>query len=274
MLFRSEIRQKNEDITRSIDYAEYIQKAFLATPQELLSRLSDSFIYLKPCAIVSGDFFWCKRVDNKLLVACVDCTGHGVPGAFMSLIGSNLLTQITDQGLVSPEQILNVLSMALFHALRKHNSKLHSGMDIAMYCIDYNRKELTFSGAKMPLLYIQNGKMTRISGDVYAIGGDYLLSDDGADIEFRKHVIPLDVPTWVYLASDGYQSQFSYSDKKKFQSKRFQNLLLKIHHKPMQRQGEILRKTMDKWLRIGEQVDDILVIGAKIDLTEKLETDS
>ena len=146
----NEIRQKNEDITRSIDYAEYIQKAFLATPQELLSRLPDSFIYMKPCAIVSGDFFWCKRIDNKLLVACADCTGHGVPGAFMSLISSNLLTQIADQGLVSPEQILNVLSMALYHALRKHNSKLHSGLDIAMYCIDYERKELTFSGAKMP----------------------------------------------------------------------------------------------------------------------------
>ena len=270
----NEIRQKNDDITKSIDYAEYIQKAFLTTPEELLSRLPDSFIYMKPCAIVSGDFLWCKRVGSKFLVACVDCTGHGVPGAFMSLIGSNLLSQIVDQGLVSPEQVLNVLNIALYHALHKHESKLHSGMDMAMYCIDYERKELVFSGAKLPLLYVQNDKMTKIQGDINSIGGHYLQIEEDLDIVFRKHVVPLDVPTWVYLSSDGYQSQFSYADKKKFQSKRFQNLLFKIHQKPMPRQREILRKTMDKWLRIGEQVDDILIIGTKIDLTEKTETTS
>ncbi len=263
-----EISQKNEDITHSIDYAEYIQKAFLTTPQELMLRLPDSFIYMKACAIVSGDFFWYKRIDNKILVACIDCTGHGVPGAFMSLIGSNLLTQITEQGLIEPNQILNVLNMALYHALRKQKSRLHSGMDMALYCIDYTRKELAFAGAKMPLIYVRDGKMHKIQGDPYAIGSDYFTFDEDVDIEFRKYTVPLDRPTWVYLATDGYQSQFSFLSGKKFQSKHFQSLLFEIHQKPMDEQKEILQHTMEDWLRTGEQVDDILVIGTKIDLTQ------
>ncbi len=261
------IRHINEDITQSIDYAEYIQKAFLSTPKDLKMRLPDSFVYMKACAIVSGDFFWCKHVNNKTLVACIDCTGHGVSGAFMSLIGSNLLTQIVDQGLTDPDQILTVLHIALFHALHKQDSKLHSGMDMALYCIDPDRKELTYAGAKIPLVYIRDGILYKISADKHAIGGDYFTYDENIDLTFRKHVIPLDYPICVYLSSDGYQSQLSHLDGKKFQSRRFRNLLLEIHEKPAEEQKNILESVMNEWLNGGEQVDDILVVGTKIDLT-------
>lgn len=263
-----EISQKNEDITHSIDYAEYIQKAFLHSPHEIKQWLPDSFVYTQPCAIVSGDFMWCKHIGHKMLVACVDCTGHGVSGAFMSLIGSNLLTQIVDQGQSEPDQILNTLNIAIFHALRKQESKLHSGMDMALYCIDYEKDELSFAGAKMPLIYIRNGEMYKIPGNISPIGGDWFTSDKDFD-SFTKRTIPLDAPTWVYVASDGYASQFSFSGGKKFQSGNFRKLLLEIHQKPMAEQKEILQKTMDNWIRSGDLVDDILVIGAKIDLGAK-----
>ena len=263
-----EIQHKNDDITHGINYAAYIQRAFLTTQKDFLRLLPDSFVFTQPCAIVNGDFFWTVRMHNKTIVACADCTGHGVAGAFMSIIGSHLLTQIVNQGITEPDELLSMLHVAIYHALHKSESGLHNGMDIALYAIDMDKKQLEFAGAKMPLVIIQNGELQKFAGDKQAIGGDYFTSDDDTKKTFTKHTISLEVPTYIYVASDGYQSQISFAEGKKFQSKRLYQLLQEIHLKPMTEQKNILKKVIDDWTKCEQQIDDILVIGVKVDLTD------
>jgi len=215
---------------------------------------------------VSGDFYWFKEIKNgasekDFAFAAVDCTGHGVPGAFMSMIGMNALNSITSKGITNPDQILNSLHTEIRTALHQEETGNNDGMDVALCVFRKQKNVLEFSGAKNPLVYIQNNELTQIKGDIHPIGG----SKSIPDMAFKKHKITLDKPTTVYLFSDGYRDQFGGKDNTKFMSKKFTRLLLEIHNLPMEKQKELLDIAIEEWKGKNVQTDDILVMGVKLE---------
>jgi serine phosphatase RsbU (regulator of sigma subunit) len=233
---------------------------------DLRQRLMpESFILFKPRDGVSGDFYWFSEIKSwyspDVVVAAADCTGHGVPGAFMSMIGINSLNAIIGRGIAEPDQILQSLDNEIRTALQQEKTGNNDGMDIAL-CIYRKEKSLIeFSGAKSPLIYIQDKKLTQVKGDVHSIGG----SKSKKDFTFRKHKVPIEETTMIYLFSDGYRDQFGGKDNMKFMSKKFNQLLLDIHQKPLAEQHAILDKTIEDWKSGHSQTDDILVMGIRIE---------
>ncbi len=259
------IEDQNKNITRSINYASRIQGAMLPEKSSIADYITDSFIFFRPCEIVSGDFYWFKDIMHegrkKTLVSAVDCTGHGVPGAFMSLIGYNLLESITSKGIIQPNEILDNLNDGVIKALKQDVTRNNDGMDLALCLIDYQEKKITFSGAKNPLIYIQDGELHTIRGDRYAIGGSQRRTAEN----YSRHEVKLNKTTTFYMFSDGYKDQFGGKSGRKFLAKRFRNLLLQIHNDAMQEQHEALELTIETWMGDKyKQIDDILIIGFKI----------
>lgn len=255
-----QITHKNTKITQSINYAQKIQTAMLDHRHDLSSMFSESFIMFKPKDIVSGDFFWFAKKDGLSIVAAVDCTGHGVPGAFMSMIGVNLLNQIVSEGITSPDEILTKLDVGVKESLHQEDTKNKDGMDMAIYTYDPKKQLIEFAGAKNPLLYIQNNEIHVIKGAKQSIGWSIHKRSN----EFTKHTVDVSTPTSLYMFSDGLQDQFGGPDNRKFMIKRLKNRLLEIHHEPMKKQHELLNETLAEWRGQHEQIDDILVIGTKI----------
>jgi serine phosphatase RsbU (regulator of sigma subunit) len=257
------VQHQKDQILASINYAKRIQNAILPTEQRFDKLLSNNFVLYKPRDIVSGDFYYIREIDNKIILAAVDCTGHGVPGAFMSFIGYlglNALTVI--EKIISASEILKQMHIGIRHILRQKETNNNDGMDMAFVSIDLENKKLTFAGAKNPLIYIQNGELHQIKGDIFGIGGE----QREMERNYTLHEIDITEPTTFYLFSDGYQDQFGGANKNKFMSKHFRNLLFEIHSKPMQEQKEILEKTLQDWMQAGNQhqTDDILVIGVRV----------
>jgi serine phosphatase RsbU (regulator of sigma subunit) len=261
----ADLQHKNENITKSIAYAERIQQAMLKSGDLLAEYLPSSFILFRPRDVVSGDFYWASQQNGKVIVASVDCTGHGVPGAFMSMIGANLLNQIVEsEGENSPEKILLKLHQGVNKALHQEDTENNDGMDASIISIDKANKTMEFAGAHNPLIYFQGGEVTQIKGTKQGIGGATLKR--GKEVEFEKHIISIDQPTTFYLFTDGYQDQFGGEEDKKFSIKRMRGLLGEIHQKKSILQREILGKTIADWMRgTSKQIDDILVIGGKIE---------
>lgn len=279
-----QIEKQNRDITSSINYAQRIQQALLPTYEQLVNTIPDSFIMFRPRETVSGDFFWFSAYagqgvamsqqnryiinipnvspnESGFLVAAVDCTGHGVPGAFMSMIGLNLLDVIVRSGVVQPNLILNELHLQVRHLLKQENNDSRDGMDMALLHIKGDGKTIEFAGAKNPVVYIANNECHMIKGDPVPIGG----LQKEAKREFALHTITIDSPTCFYLFSDGYIDQFGGPEGLKFTSQRFRNLLLEIHQQPMIMQQEKLESVFDDWKANGfGQVDDVLVIGMRL----------
>jgi serine phosphatase RsbU (regulator of sigma subunit) len=259
------IDQQNESIKSSINYAKRIQEAMLPKSESQKDLIPDSFILFKPRDSVSGDFYWFKEIKSwynpDVVFAAVDCTGHGVPGAFMSMIGINALNGIITRGVAETNQILDSLDAEIRTALQQETSGNVDGMDIAL-CIHRKEKNIVeFSGAKNPLVYIQNKKLFQVKGDVHSIGG----SKTKREFSYKKHIVTIDQPTMIYLFTDGYRDQFGGKDNTKFMSKKFSNLLFEIHHLPLAEQKEILNKTIEEWKGTHHQTDDILVMGIKLD---------
>ncbi len=289
----SKIEKQNTQIKQSINYAKGIQQAMMQPPKLLQAYLPESFVFWKPRDVVSGDFYWFRQVDegfnlkqifnyeesivsteaeeeknlsnaNKLLLAAVDCTGHGVPGAFMSMIGNNLLDEITNKGLSRPDLVLEQLHFGVVSALKQHTTGNKDGMDLSLCLIDKKKKTLTYAGANSPLVYIKNGELIHLKGTSGALGGA-----QNKITEFELHEISLDSPTYFYMFSDGFVDQFGGPDGRKFLIKNFKDLLLAIHDMPFSEQENILRVTLEGWM--GEsfpQIDDILIMGFLIDLSE------
>jgi serine phosphatase RsbU (regulator of sigma subunit) len=260
------IAEKNQNITASITYAQRIQAAMLTDTQNLQKLISQSFIFFKPRDIVSGDFYWFKEWtgnhgEKKVLVAAVDCTGHGVPGAFMSMIGSNLLHQIVANDIVSPELVLQELHKGITTALHQENGENKDGMDMVLCTFDKKHKKVEFAGAKNKLLYIQNNEIHEIKGDKHPIGGK---DKTESSRTFTKHTIDTKQPTTFYLFTDGYQDQFGGIDNRKFMISQLKQLLLSIHSKEMAEQKTIVKDTIEKWRGKEHQIDDILVMGVKV----------
>ncbi len=256
------IEQKNKDMLDSINYAKYIQDAIFP-PEELIKKiLPHSFVLLKPKNIVSGDFYWMEKFENKIFIAAVDCTGHGVPGALLSIVGYNLLSKsVNEHAHTKPNKILNDLSSEINKTLRQtiKNSVVKDTMDIGLCSIDTEKNVLEYAGAFIPLYIIRNNNLIIIPADRFPIG---VFSADKS-LDFVNHEIPLEKGDTIYLFSDGYPDQFGGPSGKKLKYKAFKDILLSMQHLSMTEQKSMLEKTMEEWKVSGEQTDDILVIGVK-----------
>jgi serine phosphatase RsbU (regulator of sigma subunit) len=257
------IERKNRDITDSIDYAKTIQEATLPSAELLVDYFPDSFILYKPKDIVSGDFYWLAEKNGKKLIAACDCTGHGVPGALMSMVGNNVLNQlVNEKQLTAPDEILNHLHKEIRKALKQEEqSTTKDGMDAAIIAFN-NETEIEYAGAQRPLWIIKKQKeipLFEIKGDKFAIGG----SQTEKERKFTKHTISLAKGDSMYIFSDGYADQFS-DENKKLMTSRFKEILLSIQDKTMQEQKEYLNTFIDNWIGKREQIDDILVIGIRV----------
>lgn len=259
---KEELSIKNKNITDSLTYAKRIQESLLPSDNTFKSLLSDSFILYKPKDIVSGDFYWVNEVDDKLFIAVVDCTGHGVPGAFMSIIGVELLNSITnEQGVTEADNILYDLNKGISLTLSKDNNRnktIRDGMDIALCVIDKTNRELEFAGAFRPIYLIRDNKIEEIRGDRFSVG---MMEESMGKEAISKRRFKLRDDDMVYLFTDGYADQFGGPDGKKFKYRRFRHLLLNIHQLPLEQQRMYLNKSLEDWQGDQEQVDDILIVG-------------
>jgi serine phosphatase RsbU (regulator of sigma subunit)/HAMP domain-containing protein len=250
-------------VTDSIRYAKRIQESILP-PESFMRRvLPESFVLYKPKDIVSGDFYWVSEKDDKVLFSAVDCTGHGVPGAFMSLVGYNLLKEITEaMPEVQPAKVLDTLSEGVRRTLHQldQSSASKDGMDIALCVLDKKKMELQYSGAMNPLYLARNRNIQEIKADKVLIGYSY--SDDQKN--YTNHTVKLQKGDCLYIFSDGYASQFGGPRGKKFMVNNFRSLLLEIHQKPMDVQRDILEERFNTWKGSLDQLDDICVIGIRV----------
>lgn len=250
-------------ITDSIRYAEQIQKSILPDTDLLKALFSDTFTYYKPKDIVSGDFYWYTVRGDKIFIALADCTGHGVPGAFMSIIGIDLLNQIViQQGCEEPDKILSFLNHELREKLRKGKEELilKDSMDIALCIIDKSSREICYSGALIPLFIVSDGEVSEIKPNYTSLGASNRLFNK----EFRVHKFILNPESWIYLTTDGYIDQFGGEFNKKFMRSHFVEFLLKVNHLPANIQRDELDNQFNSWMGEREQLDDVLVWGIKV----------
>jgi len=261
-----EITRKNTEITDSIRYAKRIQMAMLP-PRTIIKRVfPQCFILYKPKDIVSGDFYWFSQLENRSVLAVVDCTGHGVPGAFMSVMGNSLLNQIVNEkGFFYPDDVLNELHKRIVETLNQvdpygEKDNLNDGMDVVMLSVDFNTNEFMYSGANRPLYFLRDGELSEIRGDKYPIGGS---AQYGERPSYTRHTLLLQAGDMMYAFSDGYADQFGGPEERKFMTGRFKELLRNIYHLPVEEQPEKLDSTIEEWRGEHEQIDDILVIGLK-----------
>jgi ligand-binding sensor domain-containing protein/serine phosphatase RsbU (regulator of sigma subunit) len=259
----SELRQKSKDVTDSIKYAKRIQLAIL-TDLELLQRnFPDSFVFYQPRDIVSGDFYWFAERDGLFFVAIADCTGHGVPGAFMSMISSTLINKVVfDLGYTRPSIILQSLNNEIKSSLHQQESSesSHDGLDLALCVIDKNKNVLRFSGAGRPLLQVRNGEVIVHKTNKGGLGGVY----SKIKPTFEEIRIDLQKGDCFYMYSDGFTDQFGGANQHKFSSPSLRGLLKLIHKLPMEEQDENIRKAFNAWKGSEEQCDDILIAGFRI----------
>ncbi len=256
------IAEKNKDITDSINYAKRIQQAILP-PEETSELKFPMFIYFKPRDIVSGDFYWYEFRDNKLIIAAVDCTGHGVPGAFMSMVGTTLLNKVVnDLGQTLPSQIMKQMDINILESLKQRGdiSSNRDGMDMAICTIDSSKRELIFSGASRPLYLVRNNELTEYKSSIFSVGG-YLAGNekvfDDAYINYQSNDM-------IYIFSDGYADQFGGEKGKKFMSKNMRLLFSRIASLPLDEQKSEIHSNLIAWMGSLKQVDDILVIGIRL----------
>lgn len=256
------VEEKNLKITDSINYAKRIQQAILPSEELIKSAFPESFVFFKPKAIVSGDFYWMHAIDNnQVLIAAADCTGHGVPGALMSMMGFNLLEQVVKEHLIyEPASILNELSTLIKESLRQTDEPeaIKDGMDIALCKINFQNYDLEYSGAHNPLYLIRNGVLTETEADRRSVG---IAANLGL---FSNHKIKLEKGDCLYLFSDGYVDQSGGPEQKKFFYQPFKELLTENHVLDMKTQGDRLEQVISEWKGDKEQIDDMLVIGVRI----------
>ncbi len=257
---RGEIEKKNIQITDSIDYAKSIQEAILPPPTILSNYFSESFIYYKPKDIVSGDFYWVNENTDSVFIAAADCTGHGVPGAFMSLLGFIMLNDIvrTNKN-ETPAYLLNEVNNILLTTLHQNHDTMTGkfGMDIALIKFDKIKNEITYSGAHNSVIILSEGQMNEIKADKVSIGATM-------NSVFTNHTVSVKKGDMVYLYSDGYQDQIGGEKRKKFLSLTLKDLFKQIQSLPAEKQTIELEKHHAAWKGANSQTDDILVVGLKI----------
>ncbi|MGZ4033835.1 MAG: PP2C family protein-serine/threonine phosphatase [Bacteroidia bacterium] len=256
------IEGKQKEILDSITYAKRIQQAILPSDKIVEQLLPESFILYKPKDIVSGDFYWTAEWGSQTMFAAVDCTGHGVPGAFMSIVGQNILNQaVNEHGLTKPSLVLNALNKNVSRTLGENGTdQIKDGMDIALCSYDKKQMTLQFAGAFNPLWILRGEEIIEVKGNKFPIGS-FL---DNTIQNFDNHEIKMLKGDIIYIFTDGYADQFGGPKGKKFKYKNIKKMLLENKNETMQRQKEILDKTLNSWKGELEQIDDILIIGVKI----------
>jgi sigma-B regulation protein RsbU (phosphoserine phosphatase) len=255
------IESQRKEITDSLHYARRIQNALLPPDEELDMLLPSYFILNKPRDIVSGDYYWLAHKDNKVIVAVADSTGHGVPGAFMSILGVAYLNEILNQTVaIKANEILNQLRGQVIKSLHQTGKKdeTRDGMEIALCVVDFKRRKLQYSGAFRPLYLIRDNVLKEFKGDSMPIGiYDYEESSfQNEELIFKENDI-------IYMFSDGYVDQLGGPDRKTFRSRNFKQLLINIHQKPLHEQKGILEKEYEEWRHGIGQIDDIMVMGIR-----------
>jgi serine phosphatase RsbU (regulator of sigma subunit) len=256
------LENKHDDITASLNYAHRIQESLLPAPEEFTSLFPESFVYILPRDIVSGDFYWYSKINNKIVVVASDCTGHGVPGAFMSMIGMTILHHLVNyEYITDPSLILSRLDTEINDLLvyKNHHEQRFEGMDTSVCTIDLDTDEMKFASAQRPIILLRDGKAITFKGSIYPIGEYY----DTIQKIFTNTTIPLKEDDNVYMFSDGYTSQFNETGEKKFNFRRFRQLLTDINRRPMKEQPVIVHRTYEAWKGNSEQIDDILIVGFK-----------
>ena len=255
---RDQIAYQKQHITDSIEYAKMIQAAILPS-MELFSHKLEHFVVFKPRDIVSGDFYWADEIGEKYLIVTADCTGHGVPGAFMSMLGISLLNEIIISKEISrPDQVLNHLRDKIIKVLRqKTGSIVKDGMDMTVCLFDRKTFQLQFSGANNPIYLVSDGQLTQIKGDKMPVAIHDIMDP------FSLHHLKLKKGDTFYTFSDGFADQFGGPMRKKFLSKNFKNLLLSVQDLSMIEQGNKLDEVFTDYRKEVEQIDDVVVIGVK-----------
>jgi serine phosphatase RsbU (regulator of sigma subunit) len=260
-----EVEHKNKNITDSINYAKRIQNSILPPDSLVYGLLPDSFVLYKPKDIVSGDFYWVEQKGDVVVFAAVDCTGHGVPGAMMSVLGFNLLTQaVKEAGLTKPSDILNHLDHGVSTMLRQstESENVKDGMDLALCSLNFTTGELQFAGAYNGLWIVkkEGNECIETKPDKMPIGSNV----DGVADQYTNHSVRLEKGDTIYIFTDGYADQFGGPKGKKFKYKQLEQVLVANHHLSMSKQKEALDKTFEDWKGILDQVDDVLVIGVRV----------
>lgn len=259
----TEIERKNQQILDSIKYASHIQEAILPFEQNLQTDFPDSFVFYKPRDIVSGDFYWHSRFENKVFIAAIDCTGHGVPGAFMSMIGNTLLNEIVNEQRVhKPASVLKQLNEKVVLTLNQdngHDGFSEDGMDITFCCYHTDTQVLELALANHNACMISENKTQIVEGDIFSIGGNV-----GVDnIKFNNHTFTLNATTSLYMFSDGFQDQFGEVTGQKYMAPRFIRLLESLQNKPFAEHKTLLEQEYNNWKGSSRQIDDVLVIGVR-----------
>jgi serine phosphatase RsbU (regulator of sigma subunit) len=259
---REIIIKKNKEIMADIRYASRIQHAILPNLEFIQKNTKEYFILHQPKSHVSGDFYWMSNAGNKKIIAVGDCTGHGLSGALMHMLGSVYLNEIVSKNkFETASDILNQLRDHIMLSLNQtgESGEAQDGLDIALCVIDCDQKKLQFSGANNPLYIIRNKELIEIKGDRMPVGIHI-----NFDKPFTNHLVDIESDDKIYLFSDGFADQFGGPNGKKFRYKQFKELLLDISDHPMSIQKEMLNNAHDKWRESLDQIDDILVFGIKI----------
>ena len=281
------IEENHKSMTSSIRYAQRIQEAILPDESLIKNQIPDSFVLFLPRDIVSGDFYWFTHIKDTSIISVIDCTGHGVPGAFMSMIGYSLLNEIVNEkNILQPAQILNELKTGVINALNQQGGKMDTkdGMDMALCSIQHNAEDdtftLQFAGAYNPIYIIskhnyeplqsfkiddegssqEDNHLFEVKGDRQPIG----ISLISTQKPFTNHTIQLSKGDCIYIFSDGYADQFGGDQNRKFNYRRLKSLIVKIHHMPMLSQKDKLQQSLREWQRDHEQIDDVCVMGIKL----------
>lgn len=254
------VEEQHKEIRDSINYAQRIQNAILAPQDDIKKGFTDLFIFFKPKDIVSGDFYWYKNVENKNYIAAADCTGHGVPGAIVSVICSNSLNSaVGEYNKTTPGEILDTTKKIVVDTLAKNNNNVMDGMDISFLTVDYSKNEVQWAGAYNPLWIIDSKKnLVEIKADKQSIG-----KSDKTDA-FTTHTLTVDKGSMLYLITDGYADQFGGSKGKKFKYKQLHEKLVAVSGQPVVGQKEIIENVFNEWKGNLEQIDDVCIVGVKI----------
>lgn len=256
-----QLLEQNKDITDSIYYAQRIQQSILQSKEQLQSYFSESFLLYKPKDIVSGDYYWFYEDENYKYIAAVDCTGHGVPGAMMSMVANSVFKEVfINKKISNPADILKAIDTELEKAINKNtDAPFNDGMDVALIRIDKQSDELLFSGAFRSILINRNNELTEIKGSRYPIG-----FYSGVSKTFETETIQLQKNDSVYLFTDGFIDQFGGEKNKKLNKSNFKDLLKTVYEMGMDEQEAFLEYAFNNWKQDNEQTDDVLVIGLKI----------
>lgn len=258
---RSELQVRNKDLTDSLNYARRIQAALLPAEHHIRRIFQDYFIYYRPKHIVSGDFYWFSERDDKYFIAAADCTGHGVPGALMSMIGLELIQKIINELKVDDsDQVLLTMNRELESAFFKEESGkaiIRDGIEMSICIIDRKTKVMEFSGAFLPVYIVRDDKLFEIKGDKKNVVQSFAM------VSFNRSTFTLEDGDLLYLFSDGYADQFGGPENKKFMYRRLRHILLTISKYPLADQQRILDETIESWMGGHDQIDDMMILGVR-----------